>query len=233
MNSSMNQQEQLYGLMALAQEQQKTAAATLERLAAERSAWAAERAAFAKERQALSELVTESYRMSATLGEVTEKAARSAIGSTVRDGLAGIGASAAQALLEATTPVVDRLSGAERMVRRLERAAGMLGGILAVIVLSGAWLLWRLHDLRTTATALSAQIATERATVAYLDRHGGRLRWKTCGPQDRLCFEAASTQGRDTNGAERTLNARNWSGAWTTVRTRTHGNIPLVIPRGY
>ncbi len=40
---------------------------------------------------------------------------------------------------------------------------------------------------------LKAQIAQERATVAELDKRGGRVCWNICG--GRLCFEAGSNQG--------------------------------------
>lgn len=214
MSPAMSPEEQLYGLMALAQEQQKTAAATLERLAAER-------AALTQERQALGELVTESYRMSATLGEVAEKTARTAISAAVRDGLAGIGPSAAKALRDATTPVIDRLNGAEHMVRRLEGAAWVLGVILGIILLVCGALLWRLHALRTEQSTLSARIQRERSTVAALDKHGGRVRWSLCGPQDRLCFEIAPDQGGHTPVP--------YQGTWQNPKT----GAQFIIPRGY
>ena len=214
MSPAMSPEEQLYGLMALAQEQQKTAQAALERLATER-------AALAQERQALAELVTDSYRMSATFGEVAEKTARTALRQAVHENLANLGAITAKSLQEATAPVIARLNGAERMVRRLHTAALVLGAILGVILLAGGALLWRLHDLRVTAATLSTRIQREQATVTELDKRGGRVRWGYCGPHNRLCFEIAPDQGGRTSVPYR--------GAWQNTQTGTQ----FVIPRGY
>lgn len=214
MSPAMSPEEQIYGLMALAQDQQKAAQVALERLAAER-------AALTQERQALGELVTESYRMSATLGEVAEKAARTAISAAVRDGLAGIGPSAAKALRDATNPVIDRLNGAERMVRRLEGAAWIFGVILGIILLVGGALLWHLHALRTEQSTLSARIQREQATVAALNKRAGRVRWGYCGPRNRLCFEIAPDQGGRTPVP--------YQGSWQNPKT----GAQFIIPRGY
>lgn len=214
MSPAMSPEEQLYGLMALAQDQQKAAQAALERLATER-------AALAQERQALAELVTESYRMSATFGEVAEKTARTALRQAVHENLANLGEITTKFLQEATAPVIARLNGAERMVRRLHTAALVLGAILSVILLAGGVLLWRLHDLRVTAATLSTRIQREQATVTELDKRGGRVRWSLCGPQDRLCFEIAPDQGGRTPVP--------YQGAWQNTQTGTQ----FVIPRGY
>ena len=68
---------------------------------------------------------------------------------------------------------------------------------------------------------LKKQIAQERATVAALDKAGGRMRWSHCG--GRLCFEVSSNQGTYSNGTPIPL------GGWTTNKR----HVPLVIPKGY
>jgi hypothetical protein len=96
------------------------------------------------------------------------------------------------------------------------KAVAVAAGCIVIVALA-AWgiVAWERHEV----IDLKKQIAQERATVAYLDKAGGRVVWNTCG--GRLCFEVSSNQGT-SNGVPVPL------GGWTTK-----DHVPLVIPKGY
>ena len=101
----------------------------------------------------------------------------------------------------------------------LTDAAGGLVGVCLVAYASLAWQLHQVSSLREEKAALQADVAQMQASVAALERKGGRIVLSTCG--GRLCIEASSNQGQ---GAEQ------WKGAnWSNKEN----GVQLVIPRGY
>jgi hypothetical protein len=203
-------EQQIFGLMAVAEDQQKAVAAAIAGLAAER-------AALARERELL-----------AQVAQGIQKATGDAVSAAVKQSLAGASETAVAAFTKAAGPFAGEVrrvaEQASAAAEKVDRAAQWLGGKAVavaagciVIVALAAWgiVAWERHEV----VDLKKQIAQERATVAYLDKAGGRVVWNTCG--GRLCFEASSNQGT-SNGAPVPL------GGWTTK-----DHVPLVIPKGY
>ena len=215
----MDEQQQIFGLMAVAEEHQKAAAAAIAGLAAERAALAKERALLAQVAQGI------------------QKATSEAVSAAVGQSLAGASETAAKALGDAATPVIGKLSGVVQAARDAEdsmRKAGQwfawkwvavaTGGLAGVCLVAYVALAWQLHEVGSLShekAKLAAAIVRERATVAELTKDGGRVVWNTCG--GRLCFEASSNQGTYSNGTSIPL------GSWTTNKR----HVPLVIPKGY
>ena len=212
-------EQQIFSMMALAEDHQKAVTAAIAGLAAERAALAKERAALAQ-----------------AVAGVT-KAASDAVSAAVRQSLAGASETAAKALGDAATPVIGKLSGvvqaasdAEDSMRKAGQwfawkwvavATGGLAGVCLVAYVALAWQLHEVGSLSDEKARLAAAIVRERATVAELNKAGGRVVWSTCG--GRLCFEVSSNQGTYSNGTPLPL------GSWTTNK----GHVPLVIPKGY
>ena len=208
----MDGQQQIFGLMAVAEEHQKAAAAAIAGLAAERAALAKERALLAQVAQGI------------------QKAAGDAVSAAVRQSLAGASETAVTAFTKAAGPFAGEVrkvaEQAGAAAEKVDRAAQLLGmkavavaaGCIVVVGLA-AWgiVAWERHQV----VDLKKQIAQERAMVAELDKAGGRVVWSTCG--GRLCFEVSSNQGTYSNGTPLPL------GSWTTNKR----HVPLVIPKGY
>ena len=212
-------EQQIFSMMALAEEHQKAVTAAIAGLAADRAALAKERAALARVAQGI------------------QKATSDAVSAAVRQSLDGASETAVTALSEAAKPVIDRLSGVVRAAGDAEgslRSAGQwfawkwvavaAGGLVGVCLVAYVALAWQLHEVGSLGdekARLAAAIVRERATVAELTKDGGRVRWNKCG--GRLCFEASSNQGTSSDGNSIPL------GGWTVDK----GHVPLVIPKGY
>ncbi len=208
----MEEQQQIFGLMAVAEEHQKAVKAAIDGLAAERAALARERALLAQVAQGI------------------QKATGEAVSAAVRQSLAGASETAVTAFTKAAGPFAGEVrkvaEQAGAAAEKVDRAAQWLGmkavavaaGCIVVVGLA-AWgiVAWERHEV----VDLKKQIAQERATVAMLAREGGRVRWNQCG--GHLCFEVSSNQGTYSNGTPLPL------GSWTTNK----GRVPLVIPKGY
>lgn len=235
----MDAQQQLFGLMAVAEEHQKAVNAALERLAAERVALAQERAAVAQAAASVAGAAGEVRKAAAEALPAIQKAAGEAVGASVRQSLAGASEAAAKALSEASSPIVGQLSG---VVKAASQAEGQLSGAVAafgwrwamlaastaaggiVALMLAAWLtVWwqryQVEQLTEKRQALAEEVARLQATVSDLEKRGGRVTLATCG--GRLCIEASPNQGK---GAE------NWAGAWWKMYST---GVPFVIPKGY
>lgn len=218
----MDAQQQLFGLMAVAEEHQKAVKAALEGLAAERAALAKERAAVAQAAVSVASIA----------GEVRQTIA-DAVSASVQQSLTGVSDTAAKALEAAATPVIERLSGVVQAARDVEGAmrnagawfawkwvAVAAGGLVGVCLAAYGALAWQRHQisrLHDEKASLQADIEQMRTDVAALEKRGGRIVMHTCG--GRLCIEASSNQGEGMT---------DWHGPWKTDK-----RVPLVIPKGY
>lgn len=221
-------QQQLFGLMTVAEEHQAAVAAAIKSLAEERLALAKERAALSQAAASLSATA------SAALPAI-QKAAGEAVGASVMQSLAGASEVAAEALEEAVKPVLVRLDGVVQAASDAEdsmRNAGAwfawkwvavaVSGLVGVCLVAYTSLAWQLHQvssLREEKAALVDDVAQMQANAAALEKKGGRIVMTTCG--GRLCIEASSNQGQ---GSEQ------WKGgSWSNKET----GVQLVIPKGY
>lgn len=231
----MDAQQQIFSLMAAAEDQQKAVKTLLDALAAERAALAKERAAVAQAAASVAGIPGEVRKAAADAIPAMQKAAGEAVGASVRQSLAGASDAAAKALGEAAKPVIGSLSGVVQAANDAKgsmREAGAwfawkwvavaAGGLVGVCLVAYASLAWQLHQvssLRDEKAELAADVAQMQANVSALEKKGGRIVMTTCG--GRLCIEASSNQGA---GAEQ------WKGGnWSNKET----GVTLVIPRGY
>ena len=220
----MDAQQQLFGLMAVAEEHQKAVQAAIEGLAVERAALARERTALAKAAGS----------MAAVAGDV-RKAASEAVEASMTQTLGRASDAAEKALGEAVKPVMARLSG---VVQAASEAEGTLkragqwfawkwvgvagGGLVGVCLLAYASLAWQLHQVRSLGeekAELAAEVAQLEASVAALEKKGGRIVMNTCG--GRLCIEASNNQGDA---------APKWGAGYWHDKEK---GVTLVIPKGY
>lgn len=190
---SVSEQE-LFGLMAVAQEQQQAAAVALEQLEAQRAGL---EQTVEKARAAVREM--EMAGKASAL--IIEKATRLAVSEATSDALVTVRERAEKALGGAVQPAVNALSGAagraELAEQRLNQAASSFSwqwgalwagtaALLLAVVLGIVLLLVPSPD----------EIATLRAEVADLEARGGKAVLTVCGSEKRLCVEI------DTKAAE-------------------------------
>ena len=215
----MDQQQQLFGLMAVAEEQQKAVQTAIDTLTAEREALAQERIRLAQTVQSVS------------------KAVGTAVGVAVRNQMGDAGETAITALETALKPILENLSGVIQTTTQAEHALSQAsawfawkwialaaGGFAVVCLVAYASVAWQIHevrDLRQQKATPTAEIPQMQADVAALAKRGGRIVMTTCG--GRLCIEASNNQGTYSNGSPIPI------GGWDTDRSK----IPLVIPKGY
>ncbi|MBE9610909.1 hypothetical protein [Chitinilyticum piscinae] len=236
----MDAQQQLFGLMALAEDQQKAVQAAIEALEAERETLQREREAFKQATSAAAGVVVEVKQAAAAAIPGVQKAAENAVGAAVRVSLAGASQAAANALETASSPILSALTGVvragESAADRLNAAsaafgwrwATVAGGISAGAIVAVSLVAWgavwwqrgEVESLQAERQALATDVARLQVSVADLEKRGGRIVMNDCG--GRLCIEASGNQGRDSNGKPAPL------GSWTTKA----GAI-LVIPKGY
>ena len=226
----MDAQQQIFGLMAVAEEHQKAVQAAIDGLAAER-------AALARERAALSAAAHDARKAAADAVPAIQKAAETAVSEAVTQSLSESSEEAAKALGEAARPVLDSLSDVVRAAGDAEgslRNAGRwfawkwvavaAGGLMGVCLVAYAALWWQWHEVESLGkrkAALAVDVAQLQANVLALEKKGGRIVMNTCG--GRLCIEASSNQGTSSDGSSVPL------GGWTVDK----GRVPLVIPKGY
>ncbi|WNV06927.1 hypothetical protein RP726_20975 (plasmid) [Candidatus Methylospira mobilis] len=181
----MDAQQQLIGLMTVAEEHHKAVQTALDGLAAER-------AVLAKERAALSQL-TGSLQKGVTDAAIV----------AVHESLAG----ASTVLESATRPVVGSLSNAARAT---DEATGKLtgavsafgwkwalvaGGATAGCILAVLAVTWvTTATMRDRATTLSAEVATLQAQAEDWEKRAGRAKLTTCGEKRRLCVQVDTRQ---------------------------------------
>ena len=214
----MDPQKQLYGLMAVADEQQKAVAAALDGLAKERAALAQAAAQIAAQATAVTQAA-------ANTAPKLQKAAGGAVDEALRVGLLNLSETAVAALDEASRPLLGRMSMATKAASEAsETLADSLGGFrqrltrvvvslsagaVAVVGLSAwgmvAWQRHQVESLQQERQALTGEVEQLRANVAALAKKGGRIKLESCGPADRLCVEIASNQGtwHDESGSRR------------------------------
>ena len=219
------EQDRLYDLMALAEKQQDAVHSATAQLSIEL-------AALARERLALAQAIIEMKQVGARSVSAVQKAAGDAVVACLTPALASAGEAAAQALGEATRPVLNRLAGVVQAAAategQLKRAgqwfawkwvAVAAGGMAGACLLAWGSVAWERHQvdqLTEQKAALQSDVVDLQARVADLQKRGGRIRMNTCGK--RLCIEASPNQG--TGSA--------WTGPWNE-----DNGTPLVIPRGY
>ena len=213
----MDAQQQLFALMALAEEQQKAVQAAIEGLADERAALAKERAAVARAAASVAGVADEVRKAAADAVPALKRAAGEAVGASVKQSLAGAADAAVQALGEAAKPVIGSLSGVVRAAGEAEgsmRRAGAWfawkwvavagGGAVGVCLLAYASLAWQLHQINSLhdeKAELQEEIVQLQANANEWAKQGGRIKLERCGETSRLCVRVNKTvsYGKDND----------------------------------
>lgn len=213
----MDAQQQLFTLMALAEEQQKAVQAAIEGLANERAALAKERAAVARAAASVAGVADEVRKAAADAVPALKRAAGEAVDASVRQSLAGAADAAVQALGEAAKPVIGRLSSVVKTAGEAEdsmRRAGAWfawkwvavagGGAVGVCLLAYASLAWQLHQvgsLREEKAELQEEVAQLQANANEWAKQGGRAKLERCGEASRMCVRVNKTvsYGKDND----------------------------------
>ena len=213
----MDAQQQLFGLMAVAEEHQKAVKAAIDGLTAERAALAKERAAVAQAAASVAGIAGEVRKAAADAVPAMQKAAGEAVGASVRQSLAGASDAAAKALGEAAKPVIGSLSGVVQAAHEAEgsmRNAGAwfawkwvavaAGGLVGVCLVAYAALAWQLHQvssLREEKAALLGEVAQLQANADDWAKRGGRAKLEKCGDAGRLCvrIDKTTSYGKDSD----------------------------------
>jgi hypothetical protein len=213
----MDAQQQLFGLMAMAEEQQKAVQAAIDGLADERAALAEERIAVAQAAASVAGVADNVRKATANVVPALQKAAAEVLAASVRQSLAGVAQTAAQALGEATKPVIGSLSSvveaageAEGSMRRASAwfawkwVAVAGGGAVGVCLLAYASLAWQLHQvnsLREEKAALQEEVVQLQANANEWAKQGGRVKLERCGEASRLCVRVNKTvsYGKDND----------------------------------
>lgn len=236
----MDAQQQLFGLMAVAEEHQKAVKAAIDGLTAERAALAKERAAVAQAAASVAGVAGEVRKAAADVVPAIQKAVGEAVGASVRQSLAGASQTASTALETAVKPILGKLSSvvqaageAEGKLNTATESFGWKWAAVASIVAAGAivtvlavaWgATWyqrhQVESLGEQKAALQADVAQLQASVDALEKKGGRIKLNRCGSDNRLCVEIAPNQGK---GME------DFNGSWQDDK----GNRRFVIPKGY
>ncbi len=234
----MDAQQQLFGLMTVAEEHQKAVKAAIDGLAAERAALAKERVAVAQAAASVAGVAGDVKRAAAEAIPAMQKAAGEAVDASVRQSLAGASEIAAKALGEAAQPVIDSLSGVVKTVCEAEgsmRKAGAwfawkwvavaAGGLVGVCLVAYASLAWQLHQissLRDEKAALAADVVQMQANVSAWEKKGGRITLDSCDDsgKSRLCIPVSTNQGKGYEDYKAPFN-------------NAKSGVQYVIPRGY
>jgi hypothetical protein len=213
----MDAQQQLFGLMALAEEHQKAVQAAIHGLAEERAALAKERIAVVQAAASVAGVAGEVRKAAADVIPALKRATGEAVGTSVKQSLAGTTDAAVQALEEATKPVIGRLSGVVQAAGEAEgsmRRAGAWfawkwvavagGGAVGVCLLAYASLAWQLHQvesLREQKAALQDEVVQLQANANEWAKQGGRVKLERCGEASRLCVRVNKTvsYGKDND----------------------------------
>ena len=207
----MDAQQQLFGLMAVAEEHQKAVKAAIDGLTAERAALAKERAAVAQAAASVAGVAGDVKRAAADAIPAMQRAAGEAVGASVRQSLAGASDAAAKALGEAAKPVIGSLSGVVKAAHEAEgsmRNAGAwfawkwvavaAGGLVGVCLVAYASLAWQLHQvssLQDEKAALLVEVAQLQTNADDWAKRGGRAKLEKCGDANRLCVRIDKTTG--------------------------------------
>jgi hypothetical protein len=204
----MDPQEQLYGLMSVAEEQQAAVNAAI--------------TALVEERKALDTAINGIKSTSGTLqkgtGDAAAKAVRESIGQAPKEAVTALD-QARQALDDAAESV--RGAGAWLTFKVAAAVAGV--GLVLVLAMYGVGRFMMPSEAeRQEVRDLRAEKAELEANIADLAKRGGRIKLSTCGPANRLCVQITPKQGSAPVQSD-------FQGAWVSEDNKSR----FVIPLGY
>lgn len=199
----MDAQQQLFGLMAVAEEHQKAVKVAIDALNAELAGLAKERAALTQATASVAGVAGDVRKAAADIAPTLQKAAGEAVGGAVRTSLAGASETAAKALETASRPILGNLAGVARAAGEAEdsirnasqwfawKAVGVAAGgvhMVGLLAWSGIW--WQRHQIEGLAeqrNALQGEVASLQAQAEEWSKRAGRAKLERCGDKGRLC----------------------------------------------
>lgn len=211
----MDTQQQIFALMAAAEDQQKAIGVAVEALAAERVALSKERAAVAQAAASVAGVANDVRKAAADAVPALRKAAGEAVGASVHQSLAGVSGAATAALEEASRPIVGRLTDVTHSLGEAEGklsdavasfgwrwaivAGGAAAGCIAAVLIA-AWLSvwWQRHqvdDLLEQKAQLQAEVGQLQGNAEEWAKRAGRAKLDKCGDASRLCVRIDKTTG--------------------------------------
>jgi len=194
-NLSISEQE-LFGLMAVAQEQQQAVSEALKNLEDRQVAL---NAVIARAGTAVEEMNKAGHASAL----IIEKATRIAVEKAVQAALANVQQQTQSTLSDSVTPAVKALQGvtarAEHAEESLHQAASAISWKWAAIWgVTSCVLLASIVALSMLLVPSPNEIAALRANVAALESRGGKINLTTCGK--RLCAEIDVKANKSTGG---------------------------------
>ncbi|QDL54673.1 hypothetical protein [Rhodoferax aquaticus] len=240
-------EQRLRQLFELAQDNQHAVEDAIACLTAEREAFTKERLALLKTATSSAEVANSVQRAMAQAVPAVSQAAEQALERAMQRVLGVTHDAANQAVGEASTPVMERLGTllqtAVEVETRMHQARSRqawqwtalatlgVAATLAVAVVGvqqlraqRADILAQQAELQAQKQAFSEDMARMQATVAFLEKKGGRIQLSKCGPEQRTCLEVASDQG-----SPRTA----YRGPWVVADSQSGKERSYVIPKGY
>ena len=183
-NLSISEQE-LFGLMAVAQEQQQAVSEALQKLEDRQVAL---NAVIARAGTAVEEMNKAGHASAL----IIEKSTRIAVEKAVQAALANVQQQTQSTLADSVTPAVKALQGvtarAEQAEESLHQAASSISWKWAAIwTLIACGLLASVVGLSMLLVPSPNEIADLRANVVDLEAKGGRVQLSVCGDSKRLC----------------------------------------------
>jgi hypothetical protein len=180
-------EQELFGLMAVAQEQQQAVGVAIERLEAQRFEL---EQTIGQARAAVREM--EIAGKASAL--IIEKATRIAVSEAVSSALVAVRDETAQTLGRSVKPALNALEGvtgrAEQAEQRLSQAAASFSWQWGALwACTAALLLAVVLGIVLLVVPSPDEIARLRAEVANLEARGGKAVLIECGPKNRLCAE--------------------------------------------
>ena len=195
---SVSEQE-LFGLMAVAQEQQQAATLILKRLEAQQVELTQ---TIAKARSAVDEMNKAGHASALIIGKSTQIAVEKA----VQSALDSVQQQTRSALGDSIGPTVKALQGvterAEQTEENLHQASRSLSWKwTAICAAMGCTLLATVVGLSMLLVPSPNEIADLRANVSALEARGGKVQLTQCGPSNRLCARVDIKANTAKNGA--------------------------------
>ena len=193
-------EHELFGLMAVAQEQQRAASEALQKL---EDRHVQLHALIARAGTAVEEMNKAGHASAL----IIEKATRIAVEKAVQAALANVQQQTQSTLGDSVTPAVKALQGvtarAEQAEESLHQAANSISWKWAAIWAStSCMLLASIVGLSMLLVPSPNEILDLRANVAALEAKGGKVQLSTCGPEKRLCARVNAKEAGTIWGPE-------------------------------
>ena len=186
--------DRIFGLLALAEDQQTAVRAGVEGMALERAAMAKERVALVQQTEAMTKLAQELAKTVLKTLPLMAQASASAAKAAVEKALAGAAETSTQAAIESAKPTLASLAGAvqsantvqlalKKAVKDFTRkwtwvaASATAGAILSAALVSWGLVWWQRQELQSLAAErdkLSAEVNALQGQVDQTRRNGAR-----------------------------------------------------------